>query len=54
MLRRFLHEEAGQNTVEYVLLAALIAVGLIAAVLFYRGSLQGKFSGMGNTIASSS
>jgi Flp pilus assembly pilin Flp len=45
---RFTKTERGANTVEYILLVALIALAVIAAVVFMRGQLQDKFSDAGS------
>ncbi len=39
--------------VEYILLVALIALAVIAAVVFLRGQMQDKFSDAGSKVSSS-
>jgi pilus assembly protein Flp/PilA len=43
-LRRFAEDEAGATAIEYGLIAALIAVGAIAAMTSFGGSLGGMFN----------
>jgi Flp pilus assembly pilin Flp len=45
-------DEAGANLVEYILLVALIALAVIAAVIFMRGQVQDKFSETGTKLSS--
>jgi pilus assembly protein Flp/PilA len=50
---RFTNTERGASMVEYVLLVALIALAVIAAVIFLGGQLNDKFSKAGSTLESS-
>jgi pilus assembly protein Flp/PilA len=43
-LRRFIDNQAGATAIEYGLIAALIAVGVIAAMTQFGGSLSGLFN----------
>jgi Flp pilus assembly pilin Flp len=43
--------EDGASLVEYILLVALIALAVIAAVIFLRGQVQGKFSEAGSKLS---
>jgi len=43
-------DERGANLVEYVLLVALIALAVIAAVVFLRGEVSDKFNDAGTQI----
>jgi Flp pilus assembly pilin Flp len=43
-------DERGANLVEYVLLVALIALAVIAAVVFLRGQVSDKFNDAGTQI----
>jgi pilus assembly protein Flp/PilA len=43
-------DEDGANAVEYGLIAAVIAVALIAAFIFFRGALQNLFNRQSNQI----
>jgi pilus assembly protein Flp/PilA len=47
---RFWRDEAGQGLVEYALIIAVIAIAVIVAMLFFRGSLQNYYSGIGNNL----
>ncbi|HZP27402.1 MAG TPA: Flp family type IVb pilin, partial [Acidimicrobiia bacterium] len=40
---KFAKDERGANLVEYILLVALIALAVIAAVVFLRGQVSSKF-----------
>ena len=46
-------DERGANLVEYILLVALIALAVIAAVVFLRGQVSSKFDQTGSTLSSS-
>jgi Flp pilus assembly pilin Flp len=48
---RFTKTERGASMVEYILLVALIALAVIAAVVFLRGQLQSKFSDAGSKVS---
>jgi pilus assembly protein Flp/PilA len=43
---RFLNDESGATAIEYGLIAALIAVGIILAATALGGSLSGLFTGI--------
>jgi pilus assembly protein Flp/PilA len=43
-IRRFAGDESGATAIEYGLIAALIAVGIIAAATTLGGSLSGLFN----------
>ena len=45
-----IEREEGQTLAEYALILALIAVLVIAAVLFLSGNIQGLFSEVGSSI----
>jgi len=47
------HDERGASMVEYILLVALIALAVIAAVVFLRGQVQDKFSDAGSKLSNS-
>jgi pilus assembly protein Flp/PilA len=54
IVARFANDESGATAIEYGLIAALIAVGIIAAATTLGGSLSeifGKISGKLNTAA---
>lgn len=42
-LRKFLHDDAGASAIEYGLVAALVAVGLITALTSIGGSISNLF-----------
>ena len=44
VVARFLTDESGSTAIEYGLLAALVAVGLITAATAVSGSLSGVFN----------
>jgi Flp pilus assembly pilin Flp len=45
-------DERGANLVEYILLVALIALAVIAAVIFLRGQVSSKFNETGSKLSS--
>ena len=49
---RFAKDEQGANLVEYILLVALIALAVIAAVIFLRGQVSNKFEEAGSKLSS--
>jgi pilus assembly protein Flp/PilA len=48
---KFAEDERGASMVEYILLVALIAISVIAAVVFMRGELDTKFSDAGSKVS---
>ena len=50
---KFTKDERGASMVEYILLVALIALAVIAAVLFLRDQMSTKFNDSGSKISSS-
>ena len=50
---KFSSDERGASMVEYILLVALIALAVIAAVVFLRGQVQSKFSDAGSQLSNS-
>jgi Flp pilus assembly pilin Flp len=50
LLGRVYHDESGQSMTEYLLLAVLVAIGLILAYRRYGLALQNRFIGSGNTL----
>ncbi len=48
---RFSDDERGASMVEYILLVALIALAVIAAVVFLRGQVENKFSDAGSQLS---
>jgi Flp pilus assembly pilin Flp len=49
---RFSRDERGANLVEYILLVSLIAMAVIAAVVFMRGELSDSFDNAGSKLSS--
>jgi len=47
-------DERGANLVEYILLVALIALAVIAAVVFLRGQVSSKFDQTGSRLSTGS
>jgi Flp pilus assembly pilin Flp len=50
---KFAYDERGANLVEYILLVALIALAVIAAVVFLRGQVSSKFDTTGSKLSTS-
>lgn len=48
MIRRFLRDEAGATAIEYGLLAAILGVGLIAALSSLKTNLAATFNTVGS------
>ena len=48
---KFSNDERGASMVEYILLVALIALAVIAAVVFLRGQVSGKFNDAGSKLS---
>jgi Flp pilus assembly pilin Flp len=48
---RFSKGERGASMVEYILLVALIALAVIAAVVFLRDQMDTKFNDAGSTVS---
>lgn len=46
----FVQDESGQGLVEYVLIIALVAIGLIAVMLVFRNSIGGIFDTISNEL----
>jgi pilus assembly protein Flp/PilA len=49
---KFTKDEKGASMVEYILLVALIALAVIAAVVFLGGEVEGKFDEAGSKLSS--
>ena len=49
---KFGNDDRGASMVEYILLVALIALAVIAAVVFLRGQVSSKFNQAGSKISS--
>ena len=48
---KYSRDERGASMVEYILLVALIALAVIAAVVFLRGPMRTKFSDAGSKLS---
>ena len=48
---KFSKDERGASMVEYILLVALIALAVIAAVIFLRGQVSDKFNETGSKLS---
>lgn len=49
----FIADESGQGLVEYVLIIALVAIGLIAVMIVFRNSIGGIFDRIAGTLDAS-
>ena len=54
LVTRFVKDESGATAIEYGLIAALIAVGIIAAGSALGGSISNTFNGIANSMDSAS
>jgi pilus assembly protein Flp/PilA len=52
LLSRFVSETEGQDLIEYALLAAIIALGVVAAMAGVRGALNTQYNAISTAIAS--
>jgi len=50
MLRNLVKDESGQDLIEYALIAALIALGAVAAMGSLATSIGGAFNSVGNKL----
>ncbi|MBX6365821.1 MAG: Flp family type IVb pilin [Gemmatimonadetes bacterium] len=44
LFHRFMKDESGQGLVEYVLIIALVAIGLIGIMILFRNSIGNTFN----------
>jgi pilus assembly protein Flp/PilA len=51
-LSTFMHDESGQDLIEYALVAAIIALGATAAMSSLAGSINTAFSKIGSSLTS--
>jgi pilus assembly protein Flp/PilA len=54
MLNKFINDEQGATAIEYGLIAALVAVGLIVALSVLGNNLSSQFNYIGKTIGTQS
>lgn len=52
-IRRLLSDEAGQDLVEYALVAVVIGLGTVAALQGVTGKIVNLFAAVGNTLTGS-
>ena len=50
LLSRLVHEDSGQDLIEYALIAALIAVAAIAAMKGLTNKISNEFNVIGNSL----
>jgi pilus assembly protein Flp/PilA len=50
VLRRFVRDDSGATAIEYGLIAAIIAVGLIASLQTLQGNLKDTFNSVGTAV----
>ena len=50
MFKRFINDESGATAIEYGLIAAIIAVGLIASLQALKTNLVTTFNNVGNAV----
>jgi len=49
-LRRLLHEDSGQDMMEYALVAALVGLGVLGAMKGLKNSVGNSFNGVGTEL----
>lgn len=49
-LRNLLNDDRGQDLIEYALVAAIIALGAIAALGTLKGKIDNEFNQIGNSL----
>jgi len=50
LLRKLLHEDSGQDLIEYALIAALIALAAITAMKGLTTKINSEFNSIGNSL----
>lgn len=50
LLRKLLHEDSGQDLIEYALIAALIALAAITAMKGLSNKIGSEFNAIGNSL----
>jgi pilus assembly protein Flp/PilA len=51
LLKSLVHEDSGQDMIEYALLATLIAMSLLAVLRAYNANIKGAFNGLSNSLS---
>jgi pilus assembly protein Flp/PilA len=54
LLQRFVAETEGQDLIEYALLAAVIAMGALAGMLYIKNTINSEFTTIASSILSGS
>lgn len=54
MFSRFMKDDSGATAIEYGLIAAIVAVGIIAALRNVSGSLQTTFNSVSDSLSGNS
>ncbi len=52
MVTKFIHDENGHTSMEYIILAALLAFVIIGALTLMGGEISSKFEFVSNTLDS--
>lgn len=52
LMKSLLHDESGQDLIEYALVAAVIALGAIVAMKGLATAIGGAFNNVGNNLSS--
>lgn len=50
LFKNLLHDESGQDLIEYALIAALLALAAISAMTALAGKIQSTFSSIGSSL----
>ncbi len=50
LLQKFVRDTEGQDLIEYALLAAVIALGVTAGMIYIKNALNSEFSNIGNSV----
>jgi Flp pilus assembly pilin Flp len=54
LVRRFIRDDAGQDLIEYVLLAAFISVTTIASMQFLASSISNRYNDVATSVSGGS
>jgi pilus assembly protein Flp/PilA len=54
LMVRFVREDAGQDLIEYALLAGVISLGSIAAMITLAGNISTRYTTVGTSVQSAS